>query len=151
MSTRVSRIVRPNTAVVLVHPNDTVISAVENMIESNVGSIVVLDSDKKLVGIFTERDLLRRVVGQARDPKTTAISDVMSDRVFVVDQSATRQEVRTLMEKEHIRHVPVVSGDTVIGVISLRDVLRSDNADKEFEIDQLRGYVSEKPYPHYPA
>jgi len=151
MTTRISRILRPDRSAVYVDPDVMVIDAVNSMIENDVASIVILTQENELLGIFTERDLLRRVVAPGMDPTTTSISDVMTPSVRVVDTMATRLEVQRLMEEEHIRHVPVVDGNTVVGVISLRDVLRSENADKAFELDQLKGYVTDKPYPSYPA
>lgn len=151
MNTPVTRLIRPNGHVVMVGPEITVDKAVQTMVDQNVGSIVVLDSDNSLIGIFTERDLLRRVVAKNLDPSKTTIDSVMTRNVHVVDRTADRRDVHRIMDAEHIRHIPVVDGSTVLGVVSLRDVLRSENEEKDFELSQLRGYVSDKPYPSYPA
>lgn len=151
MNTPVSRLIRSDAQVISVRAEITVDQAVETMVDQNVGSIVVLDRDETLIGIFTERDLLRRVVGKNLSPGKTTIESVMTRNVHVVDRSADRRDVHQLMESEHIRHVPIVDGGSVLGVVSLRDVLRSENAEKDFELTQLRGYVSDKPYPSYPG
>ncbi len=151
MNTPVSRLLRNQTQVVSVHPLVTVSEAVQIMVEKNVGSLVVLDTDENLVGIFTERDLLQRIVAKSLDPEATEIESVMTRDVRVVNRTADRHDLLLLMEELHIRHVPIVDDGVVLGVVSLRDVLRSENAEKEYEIDQLRGYVSNKPYPSYPG
>lgn len=151
MNTPVSRLLRNQTQVVSVHPLVTVSDAVQIMVEKNVGSLVVLDTDENLVGIFTERDLLQRIVAKSLDPESTVIESVMTTAVRVVNRTADRHDLLLLMEELHIRHVPIVDNGVVLGVVSLRDVLRSENAEKEYEIDQLRGYVSNKPYPSYPG
>ncbi len=151
MNTPVSRLLRNQTQVVSVHPLVTVSEAVHVMVKNNVGSLVVLDADENLVGIFTERDLLQRVVAKGLDPESASIESVMTRGVRVVDRTADRHDLLLLMEELHIRHVPIVDNDVVLGVVSLRDVLRSENAEKEHEINQLKGYVSNKPYPTYPG
>ncbi len=151
MNTPVSRLIRSDGQVVSVRAEVTVDKAVDTMVDLNVGSIVVLDSEDILIGIFTERDLLRRVVGKNLIPGKTTIESVMTRNVHVVDRSADRRDVHQLMDSEHIRHVPIVDGGTVLGVVSLRDVLRSENAEKDFELTQLRDYVTGKPYPSYPG
>ncbi len=151
MNTPVSRLIRSDGQVVSVRAEVMVDQAVETMVDQNVGSIVVLDRDEILIGIFTERDLLRRVVGKNLIPGKTTIESVMTRNVFVVDRTADRRDVHQMMDSEHIRHIPIVDEGTVLGVVSLRDVLRSENAEKEFELTQLKGYVSDKPYPSYPG
>ena len=151
MHTPVSRLLRNQTQVVSVHPLAFVSEAVQIMVEKNVGSLIVLDADENLVGIFTERDLLRRIVAKSLDPESTVIESVMTRDVRVVDRTADRHDLLLLMEELHIRHVPIVDNGVVLGVVSLRDVLRSENEEKEYEINQLRGYVSNKPYPTYPG
>ncbi len=150
MNTPVANLLRYGGDVCHTTPNVPVSEAVRMLSDRNLGSIIIMDSEGNLQGIFTERDLLRRVVAAGLDPESTTLESVMTRDVYVVDKSTARGDVRQIMEKKHIRHVPVVDGQNVLGVISLRDVLRSENAEKDFEIDQLRGYVTDKPYPSYP-
>ncbi|MEX0600926.1 MAG: CBS domain-containing protein, partial [Rhodothermales bacterium] len=116
----------------------SVAEAVEKMTRHNVGSILVMKNNHQLVGIFTERDLLHRVAAKNLNLQQTKIGDVMTSDVIVVSSDTPRGEVRRLMD---IRHIPVSDGKHIIGVISLRDVLRFENAEKEFEIEQLRHYI----------
>ncbi len=141
MRRQVSELLRSGAVVVYTAPHATVADAVEKMSRHNVGSILVLEKSRRLVGIFTERDLLQRVAARKLDPEHTKIKDVMSPDVIVVSSETPRHEVHRLMDTHHIRHIPVSDGKHVIGVISLRDVLRYENAEKEFEIEQLRQYI----------
>lgn len=141
----VSDLLRDGGVVVYTAPHTPVLEAAKKMSEHNVGSILVLDDARHLVGIFTERDLLRRVVLEGLDAASTPVRQVMSADVYTVPPEAPRQEVLQLMNERHIRHVPVLRDGTVIGVISLRDILRFENLEKDFEIEQLRQYVHQPP------
>ena len=140
MRRRVSDLLRKGGVIVYSSPDTTVAEAVATMGRHNIGSILVLSSRRDLVGIFTERDLLQRVVASGLDPKTTLLGDVMTRDVIVVSADAPREDVQHLMDSKHIRHVPVSDGNQLLGVISLRDVLRFENAEKDFEIEQLKQY-----------
>lgn len=150
MNTPVAKLLRTDGLVVYARPEAMIAEAVKLMNDHNTGSILILGDDNSLIGIFTERDVLRRVVGPGLDPNTTPVEKVMTTEVVGVDLTARRMEVRQIMEKQHIRHVPIMEDDKVIGIVSLRDILRSENAEKDFEIDQLKSYVTAKPYPTYP-
>lgn len=106
----------------------------------------------ELLGIFTERDLLHRVVNENRNPATTPVREVMTEDVVVVSADTPRGDVIDLMNEKPFRHLPIAQDDQLVGVISLRDVLRFENRQQAFEIEQLREYVLEKPYhPTYPG
>lgn len=155
MPRRVADLLHTGGVLVYTSPSTFVSDAARRMSQHNIGSILVMESGRRLVGIFTERDLLQRVVVKLRDPKTTRIGDVMTQDVVVVAADTPRAEVLQMMEKFHIRHVPVSDGKQILGVISLRDVLRFENAEKEFEIEQLRDYFLHSaprlmPEPHPP-
>lgn len=141
MRRHVADLLRSGAVLVYTSPHASVADAVEKMTRHNIGSILVLENSRHLVGIFTERDLLQRVAARGLDPKQTRIGDVMTKDVMVVSARTPRTEARRLMDSCHIRHLPVTDGERVIGVISLRDVLRFENAEKEFEIEQLRQYI----------
>lgn len=145
MRQHVSDLLRTGGVVIYTSPETAVAEAVNKMARHNVGSILVLNRKRQLAGIFTERDLLRRVVLEGRDPRQTKIGDVMTPEVIVVRPDTPRREVLQLMNTQNIRHVPVADGTTVIGVVSLRDLLRFENLEKEFEIEQLRQYVFQTP------
>ena len=145
MRQRVSDLLRNGGAVIYTSPETTVARAAQQMVEHNVGSILVLDRRRQLVGIFTERDLLHRVVVENRSADATRIGDVMTRDVYVVSADTPRGDVLRLMNQRHIRHVPVTENDRLIGVISLRDILRFEVQEKEFEIEQLKQYVHQQP------
>lgn len=145
MHQRVSDLLQRGGAVIYTTPRTPVSEAVRQMAGHNVSSILVMEHGRTLRGIFTERDLLRRVVLAGRDPATTPIEEVMTRDVFVVRPDTSRQDLLQLMERQHIRHVPVADEHLVLGVLSLRDVLRFENAEKDFEIEQLRQYLHQSP------
>lgn len=141
----VSDLLRRGGVVIFTSPDATVYDAVQILSRHNVGSILVMASNRALAGIFTERDLLQRVVAQGLDPTSTKIGEVMTRDVIVVTSDTSRDEVLQIMDQKHIRHVPVSDGQQLLGVISLRDVLRFDNAEKDFEIEQLKQYFLQEP------
>ncbi|GIV62643.1 MAG: inosine-5-monophosphate dehydrogenase [Rhodothermaceae bacterium] len=147
----IADVLKKGGVIVYTAPHATVFEAVERMAFHNVGSILILRNHRVLEGIFTERDLLRRVVLEGRDPRTTPISEVMTRDVIVVSSDTPRHEVERIMREHHIRHVPIADEERILGVVSLRDVLRVDRMEKDFEIDKLKEYVLDKPYPTYPG
>ncbi|MDO8608431.1 MAG: CBS domain-containing protein [Phaeospirillum sp.] len=104
-----------------VEPNITVQEASELMAKNNIGSLVVLSPIKDLLGIFTERDLLRRVIAKKLNPATTPISAVMTPNVMVAQANDSTWELMEIMAREKFRHLPVVDGRKVVGIISLKD------------------------------
>lgn len=137
----------------LVHtsPTTSVADAVEVMSEHNIGAIVVLENKTSLAGIFTERDVMRRVVNEGRDPVTTPVREVMTEDVIVVPEDMARSDALQIMQEEHIRHLPVSDGESLSGLVSLRDLLRFEHKMQQRTIDQLRDFVIKKPYPKYPG
>lgn len=111
------------TSVVTIRPEATVMDAVRLMNERHIGAVVVVDAAGHVVGIFTERDLLKRVVGAERDPKSTRVNDVMTRDVMVCAPETVLDDIRQTMRKRRIRHLPVVSsaGD-LLGMISIGDL-----------------------------
>ena len=98
-----------------------VFAAVGRMTDYNVGSLCVVEEDR-LIGIFTERDLLARVVAVGRDPERTSVGQVMTPDPICIDSGATVGEALQLLDAKDIRHLPVVEGDRLIGMVSLRDL-----------------------------
>jgi CBS domain-containing protein len=101
----------------------TVAEAVQEMIKERIGSVLIVDGEA-LVGIFTERDVLVRVVGARRDPQTTPISHVMTHNPTSIDSSTTVEELMDMHSGKEFRHLPVVDNGRIIGMLSFRDVLR---------------------------
>ncbi len=104
-----------------VEPTIFVQQAVELMHKNNIGAVVVLSPIRDLLGIFTERDLLKRVVAKKKDPAKTKIQEVMTPNVMVAQASDSALELLQVMQREKFRHLPVVDGRKVIGIISLKD------------------------------
>src|SRR6185437_12880148 len=123
-----------NRTIHYVQPRQTVLQAASYMVERNVGAVPVLD-DAKLVGIFSERDIMRRVVTEGRDPQSTRISDVMTTDLRTLDPSASSEDAMCLMQTHGIRHLPVCEGRTLVGFLSLRDLLRCTLDEKSGEAD----------------
>jgi CBS domain-containing protein len=113
-------------------PSAAVMDAVQTMNHENTGAVLVMEG-QKLVGIFTERDVMVRVVGAKRDPATTLISEVMTAPVFSVEVTWTVERSLRLMSDRHHRHVPVLEKGQVHGLVSIRDltdwVIRSQQRD----------------------
>lgn len=150
MSKRVADLLQGGRVVVYVGPTDTVQDAARIMKQHNVGSVLVLDGGR-LAGIFTERDVVRRVVAEQREPSQTPLSEVMTPDVIVVDGATSSAQVLALMRQRGFRHAPVAVESTLIGVVSLRDLLREQTEETVHELEQLREYVFTRPYPVYPA
>mgnify|MGYP006428639899 CR=1 FL=1 len=106
-----------------VKPDTPLLDALKLMANKSIGALIVL-VDGKLVGILSERDYARKVALEGRDENTTLVRDIMSPKVITVHPEQTIQECMALMEDHHIRHLPVVEKERVIGIISLRDVVR---------------------------
>jgi CBS domain-containing protein len=129
-----------NRTIHYVQPTQTVFEAASYMVDRNVGAVPVLD-DTKLVGIFSERDIMRRVVTEGRDPLTTRIADVMSTDLRTVEPAASSEEAMCLMQSHGVRHLPVCEGRTLVGFLSLRDLLRCHLDEKSGEADMMRAYI----------
>ncbi|MET0937758.1 MAG: CBS domain-containing protein [Gaiellaceae bacterium] len=119
----------------------TVFDAITKMVEANVGSVLVAD-DGEIVGIVTERDYLRRVTLQGRTDKDTLVRDIMSSPLYVVTPDTPIAECMALMTDRRIRHVPVVDGEKVVGVISIGDLVKFISKQQAFEIKYLTDYIT---------
>ena len=147
MHERVGDLLQRGRVLVFISPRASVRETAQVMDEHNVGSVLVMDDENKLRGIFTERDLVKRVVSPGADPDQTQIADVMTTDVIVVDTKTPASEVFQLMDRHKCRHIPVADGDRILGVVSLRDLLRRDRKMKELEIKQMRTYFLDAGYP----
>jgi CBS domain-containing protein len=122
-------------------PDDTVYSALTTMAEQNIGALLVREG-ARVVGIFSERDYARQVILKGKASKDTPIRDVMTARVVFVRPEQNIEECMALMTDKHIRHLPVLDGDTLIGLVSIGDVVKAVISEKEFLIAQLEHYIS---------
>jgi CBS domain-containing protein len=120
--------------------DESVVNAARLMNERGIGGVVVMDGGA-MVGIFTERDILRRVVAERRDPATTRIRDVMTSPVTCCPVDTTHNECMKVMTERRIRHMPVVQGDEVIGIVTSGDMLAYRVRDQESTIELMKSYV----------
>jgi CBS domain-containing protein len=129
-----------NRTIHYVQPEQTVFEAANFMVSCNVGAVPVLDGTR-LVGIFSERDIMRRVVTEGRNPLTTRIVDVMSTRLSTVTPSDRSEDAMALMQEHGVRHLPVCEGTVLVGFLSLRDLLRCHLDEKSADNDMMRAYI----------
>lgn len=127
--------------IVATSPTASVRQATWLMNDHSIGSLLVTASDR-LVGIFTERDVLRRVVAEGRSPEATPVCDVMTRDVVCCSPDASIEEVAELMRRRRIRHVPIVNGDeSVVGVVSIGDINAHRFATCATELVQVQAYI----------
>jgi CBS domain-containing protein len=122
----------------------TVREAVQVMTANNVGIVLVLDGER-LVGVFSERDVVRRVVDRGLDPDRTPVGDVMTSQIVAGDPDEDYQSAMRKMDQANIRHLLVVDGAQMLSMISIRDLIRVDMQDKGEEIRYLREYLYQVP------
>jgi CBS domain-containing protein len=140
MSTVRDLLVRKGSAIVSIGPGDTVLDAAHLMNDKGIGGVVVLD-EGRLVGIFTERDIMRRVVAAGRDPKLTLISDVMTTDCLTITDDVQIPVCRAMMSTRRIRHFPVMHDGSLVGVVTSGDILAFEVLQAEAQIEQLEKYV----------
>lgn len=107
----------------------------------NVGAVPVLENGNKLVGIFSERDLLRRCVAKDLDLTATLVDDVMTKGVIVIESQDSPEYCLQIMKQENIRHIPVIEGKDLIGILSIRDLMYYNMQEKEEKIEMLNSYI----------
>src|SRR5438552_5128985 len=130
------------TPLVPVSATATVMAAVRTMHEEHIGAIAVVDNGR-LTGIFSERDLMNRVVLQRRDPVNTSVGDVMTSPVITIERTSTADDALKLMDEKHIRHLPVVSIDgKLAGMLSVRSLLHEKVEELTDQLDPLAAYLT---------
>jgi len=122
-------------------PTDTVFDATSAMVAANCGSLIVID-DGEIAGIITERDYLRRVAVEGRTSKKTLVSEIMTSPVIYVEPSCDVEEALALMTDRHIRHLPVLDGESLLGLISIGDLVWYQTKAQSFQIRYLEDYIS---------
>jgi len=122
-------------------PTATVYNALQIMAEKNVGALLVMDKGE-LVGIFSERDYARKVILKDKSSKDTSVGELMTREVFYIDAKSTLEESMALMTAKHIRHLPVLKDNKLIGIVTLGDVVRQLISDQQFAIRELEKYIT---------
>jgi len=138
--TTIRQILDQKPAIYTVDPDATVLEALKRLEEKNVGALLVMKGER-LVGVFSERDYARRMILHGRSSKETAVREVMTTEVFTIAPDATAGECMVHMTDRHIRHLPVLEGGRVVGVISIGDIVRAVMEDMRFTIRQLESYI----------
>ncbi len=132
---------RKGRHIISVNPDDSVLDAIRLMAEKGIGSLVVMQ-DQELLGIMSERDYARKVIIKGKSSESTAVSEIMTVNVFTTSSSETVSDCMSVMTEKKIRHLPVVEDNTVIGMISIGDLVEAIISDQQEEIEQLEHYIS---------
>ncbi|MFC1619671.1 CBS domain-containing protein [Candidatus Neomarinimicrobiota bacterium] len=122
-------------------PDDTVLEALKLMADKGIGALIVLEKEK-VVGIFSERDYARKVILKGKLSKDTPVSDIMSKKVAYVTPDQTVDDCMSYMTTDRIRHLPVLDGEELVGLISIGDVVKAVITAQGLEIKQLETYVT---------
>ncbi|MFN4149176.1 MAG: CBS domain-containing protein [Rhodocyclaceae bacterium] len=132
----------PSQVPVCVAADETVIDALKLMAERNIGSVLVMDGDRFL-GIFSERDFIRKVTLMDRDPAKTRLGEVIDEKVFYVTPDYKLDEVMALMTEKRMRHMPVLDAQgKLVGIVSIGDIVKDIISEQAFEIEQLERYIT---------
>ena len=124
--------------------HDIVLKVVQMMVERNIGAVPVL-SGGKLAGVFSERDLMRRVVVEGRDLRSTRVGEVMTCEPRSVSRADDLEHCLMLMREHGFRHLPICEGGQLLGFVSLRDLLLRDLSEKDDEVRLMRAYIHSAP------
>jgi CBS domain-containing protein len=122
----------------------TVLETVRAMVERNIGAVPVLHNGQ-LVGIFSERDLMKRVVAEGRDPRSTSLAEVMTDDPVAISLNEELGNCMSVMRRNNFRHLPVCHEGRLVAMVSLRDILLQDLTDKDDEVRMMRAYIHSVP------
>lgn len=122
----------------------TVLDAVRAMVDRNIGAVPVVHNGQ-LVGIFSERDLMKRVVAEGCDPRTTCLAEVMTEDPLTVSTNEELENCTALMRRHGFRHLPVCLEGQVVGIVSMRDILLHDLNEKDDEVRMMRAYIHSVP------
>ncbi len=124
-----------------VAPGDSVIDAIRLMAEKGVGAVLVMEG-ARLAGIVSERDYARKIVLHGRSSADTSVRDIMTAEVVTVGPQDTVEQCMQVVTEHRIRHLPVLEGDAVIGVISIGDLVKAVIEDQKVQLDELQRYIA---------
>lgn len=128
-----------------VTPSTAALDAIKLMAEKNIGAVLVMQ-EEKIVGIVSERDYARKIVLMGRSSEGTPVSDIMTSPVMYVRPHHTNEECMALMTDNRLRHLPVMDGDRLLGLISIGDLVKDIISEQQFIIRQLEHYIAGERY-----
>ena len=132
---------KPDQTVHTMEATASAYEAVKSMADKNIGALVVVERGK-VVGIVSERDYARKIVLMARSSKDTPVGDIMSSPVMYVQPEQSSEECMALMTEYRLRHLPVMDGGRLVGLISIGDLVKATLSEQQFIIEQLEHYIS---------
>jgi CBS domain-containing protein len=132
---------KPDQAVYTITPTASVFDAVKLMAEKSIGALVVM-AEEQVVGIITERDYARKIILMARSSKDTPVRDIMTSAVMYVRPDQASEECMVLMTENRLRHLPVMEGGKLIGLVSIGDLVKDIISEQKFMIQQLEHYIT---------
>jgi CBS domain-containing protein len=124
-----------------ISPDATVYAGLTLMADKNIGALLILENDRP-VGIMSERDYARKIILEGRSSRDTKIRSIMTTRLAWVDPNDSVEHAMALMTREHIRHLPVMAGDSVLGLVSIGDLVKAMINQQQFTIEQLERYIA---------
>lgn len=127
-----------------VEGQQSVLDVAKFMVERNIGAVPVLEGGK-LVGIFSERDIMKRVLVEGKDPRKAKVADVMTPNPLVVTADESFDNCMVLMKQHGFRHLPILDGQKLLGLVSLRDLLLHEVDEKDGEVKMMRAYMHSMP------
>ena len=131
---------KKDALVFTISPDATIYDALSLMSKKNIGALLVMQNEK-VTGMFSERDFARRVLSKGLDLKKHTVSEMMTRNVYYVQPNQTVDDCMGLMTVRHIRHLPVMENEKLIGMLSIGDIVKSVISEKEFTIQQLEKYI----------
>ena len=132
---------KSDNAVYAIAPQDSVFDALQRMADKHIGALLVMEGET-IVGIFTERDYARKIALMGRTSSVTLVRDVMTSAVLFVRSDQTSEQCMQLMSNNRLRHLPVVDGGKLVGMISIGDLVKDIISEQKFIIEQLEQYIT---------
>ena len=132
---------KAHQAVHTITPGALVFDALKLMADKNIGALLVMEGER-IAGIITERDYARKIVLMSRSSKETPVREIMTSAVIFVRPGQTTEECMVLMTENRLRHLPVVDGNSLLGLVSIGDLVKSIISEQKFTIEQLQNYIS---------
>ena len=129
-------------AVWTIRPDATAYEALRVMADKDIGAVLVRSSEGKLVGVFSERDYARKVILKGRSSNDTLVSELMTDLVYYVSPEHTVDDCMAIMTAKHIRHIPVIDEGSLVGIITIGDVVNSLISEQNITIRDLENYIT---------